>query len=54
MIVFSHGILHLDFNVLKNVLSNLDPTIKLTVEPAKFGNISKHLSSFFGITVLLT
>ena len=29
----------LDLNVLKNVLNNLHPTIKFTVEPAKLDNL---------------
>ena len=44
----------LDLNVLKNVLNNLHPTIKVTVEPAKFDNFSKKLViNFLDITVLL-
>ena len=44
----------LDLNVLKNVLNNLNPTIKFTVEPAKFDNFSKTLViNFLDITVLL-
>ena len=31
----------LDLNVLKNVLNNLHPTIKFTVESAKFDKFSK-------------
>ena len=44
----------LDLNVLKNVLNNLHPTIKFTVEPTKFDNFSKTLViNFLDITVLL-
>ena len=44
----------LDLNVLKNVLNNLHPTMKFTVEPTKFDNFSKTLViNFLNITVLL-
>ena len=44
----------LDLNVLKNILNNLHPTIKFTVEPAKFDHFSKTLViNFLDITVLL-
>ena len=44
----------LDLNVLENVLNNLHPTIKFTVESAKFDKFSKTLViNFLDITVLL-
>ena len=44
----------LDLNVLKNVLNNLHPTIKFTVESAKFDKFSKtSVINFLHITVLL-
>ena len=42
-----------DLNVLKIVLNNLHSTIKLTVEPAKFGNISKTLIIIFLVFAVL-
>ena len=43
----------LDLNVLKNILNRLHPTIKFTVEPEKFDNISKTLIiNFLDITIL--
>ena len=44
----------LDLNALKNVLNNLHPTIKFTVELTKFDNFSKtSVINFLHITVLL-
>ena len=44
----------MDLNALKNVLSNLHPTIKFTVESTKFDNFSKTSAiNFLDITVLL-
>ena len=44
----------MDLNALKNVLSNLHPTIKFTVESAKFDKFSKtSVINFLVITVLL-
>ena len=44
----------LDLNALKNVLNNLHPTVKFTVELAKFDKFSKTLViNFLDITVLL-
>ena len=44
----------LDLNALKNVLNNLHPTIKFTIESAKFDKFSKTLVvNFLDITVLL-
>ena len=44
----------LDLNALKNVLNNLHPTKKITVEAAKFDKFSKTLIiNFLDITVLL-
>ena len=44
----------MDLNALKNVLNNLHPTIKFTVESTKFDNFSKISPiNFLGITVLL-
>ena len=44
----------LDLNALKNILNNLHPTIKFTVEPKKIDNFSKTLFiNFLDITVLL-
>lgn len=43
-----------DLNILKNILNNLHPTKKITVEPEKFDNISKTMIiNFLEITVLL-
>ena len=44
----------LDLNALKNVLNKLHPTIKLTVESAKFDKSSKtSVINFLDITILL-
>ena len=44
----------LDLHALKNVLNNLHPTIKFTVELAKFDKFSKTSdTNFLDITVLL-
>ena len=44
----------LDLNVLKNILNNLHPTVKFTVEPAKFDIFSKtSVINFLDITVFL-
>ena len=44
----------LDFDALENVLNNLHPTLKFTVEPGKFDKFSKTLViNFLDITVLL-
>ena len=44
----------LDLNALKNVLNNLHPTIKFTVESTKFDKFSKtSVINFLDITVLL-
>ena len=44
----------LGLNALKNVLNNLHPTIKFTVEPGKFDKFSKtSVVNFLDITVFL-
>ena len=43
-----------DFNILKNFLNNLHPTIKFIVEPAKSDSFSEKLIvNFLNITILL-